>query len=107
MAQKRPRIYRTRGGHSPRARVHASWSPIGQRQRRQTAVRLLGILLGLLLVAAVAADAYAEQFLQTLPSIHGLDASTFSGDTVITDRTGVDLADVAEHCNHRLVVRLN
>jgi membrane peptidoglycan carboxypeptidase len=106
MAQKRPRIYKTRGGHSPRARVHASWSPIGQRQRRQTVVRLLGVLLGLVLVGAVAADAYAEQFLQTLPSVHGLDASTFTGDTVITDRNGVVLADVGEHGNHRLVVRL-
>ena len=106
MAQKRPRIYKTRGGHSPRARVHASWSPIGQRQRRQTVVRLLGVLLGLVLVAVVAADAYAEQFLQTLPSVHGLDASTFAGDTVVTDRTGVVLADVGEHGNHRLVVRL-
>src|SRR5919197_268605 len=106
MAEKRPRIYKTRGGHSPRARVHASWSPIGQRQRRQTVVRLLGVLLGLVLVAVVAADAYAEQFLQTLPSIHGLDASTFTGDTVITDRAGVVLADVGEHGNHRLVVRL-
>ena len=106
MAEKRPRIYKTRGGHSPRARVHASWSPIGQRQRRQTVVRLLGVFLGLLLVAAVGADAYAEQFLQTLPSVHGLDASTFAGDTVISDRNGVVLADVGEHGNHRLVVRL-
>src|SRR5437868_4557132 len=106
MAQKRPHKYRTKGGHEPRARVHAAWSPIGQRNRRQTLIRALGVFVGVLLVAAVAADAYAEQFLQSLPSVHGLDASTFTGDTVITDRGGVVLADVGEHGNHRLVVPL-
>ena len=106
MAQNRPRKYRTQGGHQPRARVHASWSPIGQRQRRKAVVRSLGILVGLFLVGTLAADAYAEQFLQSLPSVHGLDASTFAGDTVITDRSGVVLADVGEHGNHRLVVPL-
>src|SRR6059058_5453903 len=106
MAQKRPRIYRTRGGHAPRARVHASWSPIGQRQRRQTTVRVVGVLVGLVLLAGLAAAASFNAFLQTLPSIHGLDASTLAGDTVIADRSGAVLADVGEHGNHRLVVRL-
>src|SRR5205823_2706714 len=106
MALKRPPKYRTRGGHEPRARVHASWSPIGQRHRRQAAVRVVGVLMGLVLVAALAGAAYADQFLQSLPSVHGLDAAGLTGDTVITDRSGMLLADVGEHGNHRLVVRL-
>ena len=60
---------KTKGGHRPRARVHAAWSPIGQRLRRIALVRGLGVLLALLLVVGFAADAYAQSFFDSLPSI--------------------------------------
>jgi membrane peptidoglycan carboxypeptidase len=69
-------------------------------------VRGLGALLAVLLVVGFAADAYAQSFFDSLPSIQGLDSSTFGGDTVITDRKGVVLADVGNHGDHRLAVKL-
>src|SRR5207302_279278 len=54
-----------------------------------------------------AADAYAQSFFASLPSIQGLDSATFAGDTLITDSTGkVVLADVGNHGDHRLAVKL-
>jgi membrane peptidoglycan carboxypeptidase len=58
------------------------------------------------LVIAFAADAYAQTFFDSLPSIQGLDSASFAGDTVITDRNGVLLADVGNHGDHRLAVKL-
>ena len=106
MSRDIPETIKTKGGHRPRARIHADWSPIGQRLRRNAILRILGGLLALVLVVGLAADAYAQSFFDSLPSIQGLDSAVFSGDTVITDRKGVILADVGDQGNHRLAVKL-
>src|SRR5467141_1633473 len=106
MARNVPERIKTKGGHKPRARIHASWSPIGQKMRRTATVRGLGAVLEVLLVIGFAADAYAQSFFDSLPSIHGLDSAAFAGDTIITDRNGVLLADVGNHGDHRLAVKL-
>ena len=107
MARNVPERIKTKGGHSPRARIHAAWSPIGQKMRRTAMLRGLGAVLAVLLVIGFAADAYAQSFFDSLPSIQGLDSAAFAGDTVITDSTGnVILADVGNHGDHRLAVKL-
>ncbi len=106
MGRNVPERIKTKGGHSPRARIHAGWSPIGQKMRRTTLLRGLGVVLAMLLVIGFAADAYAQSFFDSLPSIQGLDSAAFAGDTVITDRNGVILADVGNHGDHRLAVKL-
>ena len=106
MARNIPAKITTKGGHRPRARIHASWSPIGQKMRRTAMVRGLGAVLAVLLVIGFAADAYAQSFFDSLPSIQGLDSSAFAGDTIITDKNGVLLADVGNHGDHRLAVKL-
>jgi len=98
---KRLATYRTSRGHRTRARIHAFWAPIGQRARRAARLRLLAVCLVVLLLAGGVADAYAEQFLSTLPAIKGLDAAAFKGDTLVYDRSGqVLLADVGENGDH-------
>jgi membrane peptidoglycan carboxypeptidase len=67
-------------------------------------LRGLGVLLAVLLVLGFAADAYAQSFFDSLPSIQGLDSAAFAGDTLITDYRGVPLADVGNHGDHRLAV---
>ena len=74
--------------------------------RRTAVLRGLGVVLALMLVLGFAADAYAQSFFDSLPSIQGLDSAAFAGDTVITDRNGVLLADVGNHGDHRLAVKL-
>src|SRR6266851_6088863 len=106
MARNVPERIKTKGGHSPRARIHAAWSPIGQKMRRTTLLRGLGAVLAVLLVIGLAADAYAQSFFDSLPSIQGLDSAAFAGHTIITDRNGVLLADVGNHGDHRLAVKL-
>jgi membrane peptidoglycan carboxypeptidase len=107
MARNVPDRIKTKGGHSPRARIHAAWSPIGQKMRRTAMLRGLGAMLGVVLVIGLAADAYAQSFFDSLPSIQGLDSKAFAGDTIITDSTGtVVLADVGNQGDHRLAVRL-
>src|SRR5258708_25139742 len=106
MSKDIPETMKTKGGHRPRARIHAEWSPNGQRLRRNATLRIVGGLLALVLVVGLAADAYAQSFFDSLPSIQGLDSAVFSGDTVITDRNGVILADVGDQGNHRLAVKL-
>src|SRR5216683_6932991 len=106
MARNVPERIKTKGGHSPRARIHAAWSPIGQKMRRTTLLRGLGAVLAVLLVIGLAADAYAQSFFDSLPSIQGLDSAAFAGDTLITDRNGIVLADVGNHGDHRLAVKL-
>jgi membrane peptidoglycan carboxypeptidase len=106
MSKDIPETIKTKGGHRPRARIHAEWSPIGQRLRRNATLRILAGLFALVLVVGLAADAYAQSFFDSLPSIQGLDSAVFSGDTVITDRKGVILADVGDQGNHRLAVKL-
>ncbi len=106
MARNVPRKIKTKGGHRPRARVHAAWSPIGQRLRRTAWLRGLGVFVAILLVVGFAVDAYAQTFFDGLPSIQGLESSAFAGDTLITDRKGVVLADVGNHGDHRLAVKL-
>src|SRR5438034_11601955 len=106
MARNVPERIKTKGGHSPRARIHAGWSPIGQKIRRTTMLRGLGAVLAVLLVIGLAADAYAQSFFDSLPSIQGLASAAFAGDTLITDSTGkVVLADVGNHRDHRLAVK--
>jgi membrane peptidoglycan carboxypeptidase len=106
MSRNVPEKIKTKGGHNPRARIHATWSPIGQKMRRTATLRGLGAVLAILLVIGLAADAYAQSFFDTLPSIQGLDSAAFAGDTIITDRNGVLLADVGNHGDHRLAVKL-
>src|SRR5207237_10184010 len=107
MARNVPERIKTKGGHSPRARIHAAWSPIGQKMRRTALLRGLGAALAVLLVIGLAADAYAQSFFDSLPSIQGLDSAAFAGDTLITDSTGKKvLADVGNHGDHRLAVKL-
>ncbi|TMB97139.1 MAG: hypothetical protein E6J40_08705, partial [Chloroflexi bacterium] len=106
MARNVPRKIKTKGGHRPRARVHAAWSPIGQRIRRTTLLRGLGVFVAIFLVVGFAVDAYAQTFFDSLPSIQGLDSSAFAGDTLVTDRSGSILADVGNHGDHRLAVKL-
>jgi membrane peptidoglycan carboxypeptidase len=106
MSRNVPAKILTKGGHRPRARIHAAWSPIGQRLRRNAMLRGLGAVLAVLLVIGFAADAYAQSFFDSLPSIQGLDSAAFAGDTIITDRDGVLLADVGNHGDHRLAVKL-
>src|SRR5436190_3760199 len=107
MARNVPERIKTKGGHSPRARIHAAWSPIGQKMRRTAMLRGLGAVLAVLLVIGLAADAYAQSFFDSLPSIQGLDSAAFAGDTLITDSSGKTvLADVGNHGDHRLAVKL-
>src|SRR5260370_18317473 len=106
MARNVPEKITTKAGHRPRARIHAAWSPIGQKMRRTAMVRGLGAMLAVLLVIGFAADAYAQSFFDSLPSIHGLDSAGFAGDTVITSSDGVLLADVGDHGDHRLALQL-
>jgi membrane peptidoglycan carboxypeptidase len=106
MSRDIPEKITTKAGHRPRARIHADWSPIGQRLRRNAILRGVGVVLALLLVVGLAADAYAQSFFDSLPSIQGLDSAVFAGDTIITDRKGIVLADVGNHGDHRLAVRL-
>jgi membrane peptidoglycan carboxypeptidase len=107
MSRDIPEQIKTKGGHRPRARIHAGWSPIGQRLRRNAMLRLVGVLIGLVLVVGLAADAYAQSFFDSLPSIQGLDSAVFTGDTIITDSKGVVLADIGDHGDHRLAVKLS
>src|SRR6202162_2914853 len=107
MSRNLPEKITTKAGHRPRARIHAAWSPIGQRMRRNATIRGIGVFLAVLLVLGFAADAYAQSFFDSLPSIQGLDSAAFAGDTVITDSTGtVKLADVGNQGNHRVAVKL-
>src|SRR4030088_1821064 len=107
MSRNVPAKILTKGGHRPRARIHAAWSPIGQRLRRNAMLRGLGAVLAVLLVLAFAPDAYAQSFFDSLPSIQGLDSAAFAGDTIITDRNGTTLlADVGNHGDHRLAVKI-
>src|SRR5256885_8348130 len=107
MSRNVPEKITTKGGHKPRARIHAGWSPIGQHHRRVAVLRALGVLVQVLLVLGFAADAYAQSFFDSLPSIRGLDSSTFEGDTVLTDRGGGTLlARIGNEGNHRQAVRL-
>jgi len=106
MSRDIPERIKTKEGHRPRARVHASWSPIGQRHRRVATMRGLGVLVAVFLVIGFAVDAAAQSFFDSLPSIQGLDSAAFAGDTIITDRNGKVLADVGNHGDHRLAVKL-
>ena len=106
MSRNVPVKITTKGGHRPRARIHAAWSPIGQKMRRTAMFRGLGAVLALLLVIGFAADAYAQTFFDSLPSIQGLDSAGFAGDTIITSSDGTLLADVGNHGDHRLAVKL-
>ncbi|HEV2217474.1 MAG TPA: transglycosylase domain-containing protein [Candidatus Dormibacteraeota bacterium] len=107
MGRDVPEKIKTKGGHQPRARIHAGWSPIGQHHRRVALLRGLGVLLAVVLVLGFAVDAYAQSFFDSLPTIRGLDTAAFAGDTVITDRNGRQLADVGYSTgDHRLAVRL-
>jgi membrane peptidoglycan carboxypeptidase len=68
---------------------------------------VLGVLLGLTLVGGLAAGVYAESFLGSMESVSGLDSTGFQGDTLISDRNGVLLADYGEDGNHRVNVSID
>src|SRR5246127_2756697 len=107
MSRNVPEKIKTKGGHKPRARIHAGWSPIGQHHRRVAILRVLGVLVAVALGLGFAVDAYAQSFFDSLPSIRGLDTAAFAGDTIITDRNGYQLADVGYHTgDHRVAARL-
>src|SRR5215472_4144732 len=107
MGRNVPERIKTKGGNRPRARIHAGWSPIGQKMRRTAILRGLGVMLAVVFVIGLAADAYAQSFFDSLPSIQGLDSAAFAGDTLITDSTGKTvLADVGNQGDHRLAVKL-
>lgn len=75
--------------------------------RRTAVLRGLAAVVAVLFVIGLAADAYAQSFFDSLPSIQGLDSASFAGDTLITDSTGrVLLADVGNQGDHRLAVKL-
>src|ERR1700732_2994410 len=106
MARNLPATIKTKAGHRPRARIHATWSPIGQKMRRTALFRGLGAVIAVLLVIGFAADAYAQTFFDSLPSIQGLDSAAFAGDTTIYSSDGVLLAEWGNHGDHRLAVKL-
>ena len=103
---KRLKELKTSRGHRTRARIHAFWAPLGQRARRNGRLRWIGAVLVALVVLAGMGDIYAEQYLSGLPSVKGLDAATFSGDTFVFDRKGTALADVGSNGNHRQYLTL-
>jgi membrane peptidoglycan carboxypeptidase len=75
--------------------------------RRTAVLRGLAAVIAIVFVLGLAADAYAQSFFDSLPSIQGLDSAGFAGDTLITDSTGkVVLADVGNQGDHRLAVKL-
>jgi membrane peptidoglycan carboxypeptidase len=86
--------------------VHAGWSPIGRQRSRRTLVRLLGVVLGIFLVAGLGAGVYAQSFLGSMQPVSGLDSTGFQGDTLIYDRNGQLLTDYGEGGNHRVNVPL-
>jgi membrane peptidoglycan carboxypeptidase len=96
-----------RSGRRPRARVHASWSPAGRLRNRRTILRTAGVLGALLAVLLVGVNVYAVSFLDSLPSVRNLDATQFSGDTIIQDRGGALLADVGQQGDRRQTVSLD
>src|SRR5260370_37469459 len=69
-------------------------------------MRGLGVFVVVVLVVGFAVDAYAQSFFDGLPSCRGLDSNPFAGDTRVTDRTGLILADVGTQGDHRLSVKL-
>jgi membrane peptidoglycan carboxypeptidase len=75
--------------------------------RRTALLRGLAAVVAIMLVIGLAADAYAQSFFDSLPSIQGLDSATFAGDTVIFDGSGkIKLADVGNQGDHRVAVKL-
>src|SRR5260370_11525309 len=75
--------------------------------RRTAVLRALAGVIGIVFVIGLAADAYAQSFFDSLPSIQGLDSAAFAGDTLVTDNTGkIVLADVGNQGDHRLAVKL-
>jgi membrane peptidoglycan carboxypeptidase len=75
--------------------------------RRTAVLRGLAAVIAIVFVLGLAADAYAQSFFDSLPSIQGLDSAAFAGDTLITDNTGkIVLADVGNQGDHRLAVKL-
>jgi membrane peptidoglycan carboxypeptidase len=59
------------------------------------------------MVAGLAADVYADQFLQSLPPVKGLDSTAFDGDTIVQSRDDVLLADIGTNGDHRVIVPLS
>ncbi|MDQ6917957.1 MAG: transglycosylase domain-containing protein [Candidatus Dormibacteraeota bacterium] len=104
---KRLQQLKTSRGHRTRARIHAFWAPLGQRARRNGRLRIVAVVIAGGLLLAGMGDVYAERYLSGLPSVKGLDAATFTGDTFISDRGGTLLADVGNNGNHRQFLTLD
>jgi membrane peptidoglycan carboxypeptidase len=104
--QDTPRI-RTRSGRTPRARSQAPGSPRVRQRARRRLLRLAGVLAAGALVVVLAATAYVGSMASSLPSINGLNAASFHGDTLVYDRNGVLLADIGNGGDHRQYVKLD
>ncbi len=65
------------------------------------------MLAGVAVLFMVGVTAYAASLLDHLPSVKGLSVSRLTGDTIITDRNGVVLADISDQGNRRYTVTLN
>src|SRR2546421_11698688 len=101
-----PRI-RTSSGRTPRARVHARWSPATRVRTRRMLVRLTGVAIALVAILGLGANVYAYSFVSNLPNVRGMDAATLQGDTIIKDRNGEVLADLGKDGDRRIAVTLD
>ncbi|MDQ6773370.1 MAG: transglycosylase domain-containing protein [Candidatus Dormibacteraeota bacterium] len=87
--------------------MHAAGTPLGRRRTRRALFRTGAVGLAALLALVIAGDAYATSLMDSLPDVRNLDAAAFRGDTVISDRGGVQLADVGRDGDHRRNVTLD
>ncbi|MBO0838336.1 MAG: hypothetical protein J2P28_22850, partial [Actinobacteria bacterium] len=101
-----PRV-RTRSGRTSRARSHGRGSPRVHRRFRRNLFRLAAVAVAATMIAVVMVSAYVAQMSNNLPSIKGLNAAAFHGDTLIYDRNGVLLADVGNGGDHRQYVKFD
>jgi membrane peptidoglycan carboxypeptidase len=98
------RRLRTSSGRETRARFHGPGNR-GRARRHRRLPRLAIALLVLVLVGAFGAFK-VQSFLNSLPSIDGLNAANFAGDTRIYDRGTTLLADLGAEGSHRVNVTL-
>ncbi len=69
--------------------VASSWASVPR-----TLLRVLAVVGALVAVLLVGVNVYAVSFLESLPSVHDVDVTKWQGDTFVTDRNGVLLADI-------------
>jgi membrane peptidoglycan carboxypeptidase len=98
-----PRL-RTRSGRETRARFHG---PANRAARRGSRLPKLAIALVVLVIVGAVGAFKVQSFLDSLPSIDGLNSANFSGDTRIYDRGSTLLADLGDEGSHRVNVTLD